>query len=46
MSMRSNLKALDDIYEVKMLLLAKAKLREETISGTLPEAAWCSQDLD
>jgi hypothetical protein len=32
--MRPNLKAPDDIYELKMLLLAKAKLREKTISGT------------
>jgi hypothetical protein len=33
-SARPNLEALDDIYEVKMLLLAKAKSRQETISGT------------
>jgi hypothetical protein len=34
MSTRPNLEALYDIYEAKMLLLAKAKLREVTISGT------------
>jgi hypothetical protein len=31
-SMRPNLKSLYDIYEAKMPHLAKAKLREETIS--------------
>jgi len=39
MSLRPNLEALDNMYEVKMLLRAKAKSREEAISGTWPEAA-------